>query len=132
MADAPRWYVCPSSGKQFAAGCAVHIKARLLGHFPFPREGECGRWRVFVEPGRERRPVWTACFESGHPASTPRRDRRGRELEGGDLLLGLDERTVGDQHGSLAETDGGRIHHARETVTEESVCPSICFVGPFV
>jgi hypothetical protein len=47
-------------------------------------------------------------------------------------LLGLDERTVGDQHVSLAETDGGRIHHARETVTEESVCPSICFVGPFV
>ena len=56
----------------------------------------------------------------------------GRELEGGDLLLGLDERTVGDQHVSLAEADGGRIYHAGETVTEESVCPSICFVGTLV
>ena len=66
-----------------------------------------------------------------HAALSPKGRLEPFEYDPG-LLLGLDERTVGDQHVSLAETDGGRIYHARETVTEESVCPSICFVGKLV
>jgi hypothetical protein len=62
MADAPRWYVCPSSGKQFAVEWAVHIKARLLGHFPFPG-------RVSVADGASSSSPGASDVLSGPPAS---------------------------------------------------------------
>jgi hypothetical protein len=53
-------------------------------------------------------------------------------VEAGDLLLGLRERTVGDQHVSLAATNDSRIHPTYGMVIETSFCRPIFVVGPLV